>query len=112
MNSTQQTITKLHIGLETSGTNLEIHPSEAIDIITEYISGGTFIESKGLWHGTTENSLIFKSANIRDMATQQLMDELHESNTDDPVQYLKDVLETELEQDSVMVTESTAEVTF
>lgn len=103
--------TKFHIGLETRNNN-PIHPEEVIDLIAEYVKGGTFLESKGLWKGELENSIVFKSLNIRDMMTAEMREGLKASDCSDAVEFLKDVLETEFKQDSVLVTESKVEAAF
>lgn len=105
------TRTRLFIGLETA-ENLEIAPEEVIDRISEYVEGGTFYEGKGLWKGSTENSIVFEVVGLKDSMTIDFMDELEESNTDDPAEYLKAVLESEFDQDSVMVEKTGVEVGF
>lgn len=111
MDYTTRIETSFYVGLETA-SNLEIAPVEVIDLITEYVEGGTFYEAKGLWKGSTENSLVFEVVDIRDSMTADFRDELDESNISDPVEYLKDVLVTEFNQESVMVKRSDAEVSF
>lgn len=110
MNLESKTQTTFAVGLKTFNNN-EIHPQEVIDAIAEYVDAGTFYESKGLWEGSTENSIVFECVDIENKLTGDAMDEIEESDAG-PVEYLKDVLETRFKQDSVMVKQSQIEVAF
>lgn len=106
------TKTRLFIGLETSEKNLEIAPEEITAKISEYVTAGTFLEAKGLWMGDLENSIVFEVIDLSENMTPEFKDELEDSNTDDPVEYLKSVLETEFNQESVMIEQSEVQVQF
>jgi len=110
MNLESETKTKFGIGLKTCNNN-EIRPQEVIDAIAEYVSAGTFYETKGLWREETENSIVFECVDLKHNLTTDALDEMEESDAD-PVKYLKNVLEKQFKQDSVMVERSTVEVAF
>ena len=98
MNETK--ITQIYVGLETQdGT--EIKPSEIIDRISREIKAGTFHETKGLWDGNLENSIMFECANIQE----------HLLNHGDVIA-LKEELEDVFNQESVMVKQYESEVMF
>lgn len=93
-------ITEFYIGLSGKDMNSQkIEPSDVIDSISEVVEGGTFKESKGLWKGDTENSIIFEVADL-------------ESNSELTVEELKESLEEEFNQESVMVKQYVADVMF
>jgi len=92
----QTTKVELSIGLETKDKNLEIHPEEVIEFIDDRMDAGRFHETKGLWQGELENSLVFMviDPDIEEMKT------------------LKQDLEEEFKQESVMMTRESVEVEF
>lgn len=97
METNTATATRFYIGLENQ--NGEIHPSEVIDYIQQFVEAGTFYQTKGLWQGETENSIVFE---VMDFSRAS---EISKSE-------LRDGLKTQFKQDSVMVAESQQEVAF
>lgn len=98
MEYTTETKTKFHIGLKTADEKLDIHPSEIIEHIKDLVDAGTFYESKGLWKGETENSIIFEVVNFDKMSG------------DVTRETLKSELENKFNQESVLVTEEDVRV--
>ena len=93
-------ITEFHIGLSGKDMeNQEVSAKAVIDSIKEVVDAGTFKEAKGLWNGETENTLIFEVADLED-------------NSPLTAEELKETLEKEFDQESVMVKEYEAEVMF
>lgn len=101
---TTMTRTRLFIGLETSEENLEIAPEEVIEEIQKHIEAGTFYESKGLWKGDIENSMVFECMDLENnfRAASGIRD----------LESLKERLEDKFDQDSVMVEQTEVEVQF
>lgn len=97
--------TKLYIGLETKD-GLPIAPEEVIQEIESRVDAGTFTASKGMWNGELENSIVFECMNLQD----QIKDHLKQDGY--TVKDLKNDLELEFDQESVMVEQSMVEVAF
>jgi len=93
-------ITEFYIGLSGKDMeNQEIAPEDVIHSIKEVVKGGTFKESKGIWSGETENSIIFEVADLSE-------------NSEFTAEELKESLKKEFNQDSIMVKQYEAEVMF
>jgi len=93
-------ITEFYIGLSGKDMNSQkIEPEHVISSIGELVQGGTFKESKGLWNGETENSIIFEVADLED-------------NSEFSAEELKETLEDEFDQESVMVKQYEADIMF
>ncbi len=99
MEHDNMTRTRLFVGLETAENHATIAPEEVIGYIKQFVDAGTFYESLGLWKGETENSIVF-----------EVMD--FNSNSDIALSELKEGLEEEFSQDSVMIEETGVEVSF
>lgn len=98
------TRTRFFVGLETSN-GLEIHPEEVINLIRSHVEAGTFYEGKGLWHGELENSIVFESVGLEDCFRDS-------EEAVSSAEGLKELLEEEFEQDSVMVEKAGVEAGF
>jgi len=98
------TRTRLFVGLETAENRAAIAPEEVIEFIRERVGAGTFYEGKGLWRGELENSIVFESV----MLSSQFRDDVDVDSVED----LKNRLESEFCQDSVMVERQQVEVAF
>lgn len=96
------TITQIYVGLETSEQKIEIKPQKVIDRISRHVEAGTFHETKGLWQGELEDSIMFESVELEENLKQEL----------ETVEELKSKLETVFNQESVMVKQYKAEVRF
>lgn len=103
-----ETTTTFYIGLENQ--NGEIHPEEVINFIRDYVDAGTFTEAKALWHGELENSLKFECVNFKDHVKESELDA--SIRRDDYFKVLKQELEEEFKQDSVLVKQDDVGVLF
>lgn len=105
METTPRTRTRLHIGLKTADHNTHIHPEEVKKVVKNHVNAGTFYRATGLWKGEFEDSLIFEVLNIE----EQFKDSRENV---DSVEGLKNLLEQEFNQDSVLVTTSEVDAAF
>jgi hypothetical protein len=102
MNLESKTRTRLFIGLENQ--NGEIHPVEVISLVKQHVDAGTFYEGKGVWKGSTENSIIFECMDLEK--------HIRDAGDFQGVEDLKALLERRFDQDSVMVERTEVEAAF
>lgn len=111
MKLNDMTRTRLFVGLETAENHASIAPEEVINFIKDRVSAGTFYESKGLWMGELENSLVFECMDLQDNI-KPAEDQDHDMMKVRALQDLKEGLEEEFNQDSVMIEQTGVEVSF
>lgn len=111
METNTVTRTRLFVGLETAEEKLEIAPEEVIEFIKARVEAGTFYEGKGLWKGETENCIVFECMDIRSNI-RPAEDQDHGMMKVRALEDLKEGLELEFDQDSVMVERADVEVAF
>ena len=118
---TQKTqITKYYVGLYNSDmTQQTIKPHNVIDYIVDHFRGATIYESKGVWKGAKENSMVIEIVgDIEDQVTNDSLASLieMEKNKDedpkDPYIVVKESLEDIFNQDSIMTIRDRKEVNF
>jgi len=113
-------ITKYYVGLKNSDMNSQtVKPENVIDYITDHFRGATIYESKGVWKGSAENSMVIEIVgDIPEQVTNNSLASLIQKETTkekDPLQahqIVKESLEDIFNQDSVMTIRTTAEVEF
>ena len=111
MEHNNMTRTRLFVGLETAENHAEIHPEEVINFIKDRISAGTFYEGKGLWMDELENCIVFECMNL-ESNIKPAEDQDHDRMNVRALQDLKEGLEEEFNQDSVMIEKTDVEVSF
>lgn len=118
---TQKTqITKYYVGLHNSDmTQQTIKPHNVIDYIVDHFRGATIYESKGVWKGAKENSMVIEIVgDIEEEVTNDSLASLieMEKNKDedpkDPYIVVKESLEDIFNQDSIMTIRDRKEVNF
>ena len=118
---TQKTqITKYYVGLHNSDMDKQtVKPENVIDYIADHFRGATIYESKGVWKGSTENSMVIEIVgNIEEEVTNDSLSSLIEmeknrdKNPKDPYIVVKESLEDIFNQDSVMICRDRKKVIF
>ena len=118
---TQKTqITKYYVGFHNSDMDKQtVKPANVIDYIADHFRGATIYESKGVWKGAKENSMVIEIVgDIEDQVTNDSLASLieMEKNKDedpkDPYIVVKESLEDIFNQDSIMTIRDRKEVTF
>ena len=109
---TQKTqITKYYVGLHNSDMDKQtVKPGNVVNYIADHFRGATIYESKGVWKGSTENSMVIEIVgNIEDQITNDSLSSLIEmeknrdKNPKDPYIVVKESLEDIFNQDSIMI---------
>jgi len=89
--------TRLYIGLSDEDMEKQqFRPEEVMDSITGMVKAGTFLQGKGLWNGSRENTVIFECIEIEENMPLSL-EELKESLEKEFDQYLITVEQVEVE---------------
>ena len=117
---TRQTTTKFYVGLNNSDMDKQtVQPQNLIDYVKDHFRGATLYESKGVWMGETENSMVIEIVgDIQEQTTSSSLASLmeKEKNKDEepkqPHTVLKETLEDLFNQDSVMVMRDEKKVMF
>jgi len=107
-------ITRFYVGLSDENMeNQEVEPSEVVNSISDMVVGGTLLEAKGLWKGVTENTVVIEVVDVSDSLTEEFEEsyssEIEESSASEVI---KERLEKEFNQESVMTVKSQADVMF
>lgn len=109
------TTTTFYVGLNDSNMDDQtVKPEDVINSLAEMVQGGTFTESRGLWKGETEKSLKFEVANIAESLTEEFEEAFSEELDDGKPAFkcVKERIEEEFNQESVMVKRQTAGIHF
>lgn len=96
-----------------------VKPENVIDYVADHFRGATLYESKGIWKGSTENSMVIEIVgDIEEQVTNNSLASLIQKEAqkeDEPLQaheVIKESLEDIFNQDSVMTIRTNAEVQF
>jgi len=107
------TLTEFYIGLNGKDMkNQEVAPEQVKDTISEMVLGGTFKQAEGLWMGDFENTLVFEVADLEGSLTEQFKEAYVDGGTEKVFQLVKERLENEFNQESVMVKQVDADIHF
>ena len=118
---TQKTqITKYYVGLHNSDMDKQtVKPGNVVNYIVDHFRGATIYESKGVWKGAAENSMVIEIVgDIEEEVTNNSLSSLiqkeknKEKDSKEPHIVVKESLEDIFNQDSVMTIRDRKEVNF
>ena len=106
-------ITRFYVGLYDEDMNKQIvNPEEVIRFCKNHFTGFTVFVASGGWMGESENTLVIEVVDLRDSITDDALDSMVKDSDKSAALEVKETLEIEFEQESVMTAELMGDVHF
>ena len=106
-------ITRFYVGLYDEDMNKQIvNPEEVIRFCKNHFEGFTAFEASGGWMGESENTVVIEVVDLRDSITDKALNSMVKDSDKSAALEVKETLEIEFEQESVMTAELMGGVHF
>lgn len=106
-------ITRFYVGLFDEDMNKQVvNPEKVIRFCKNHFAGFTVLEASGGWMGDSENTLVIEVVDLRDSITDKALDSMIKDSDKSASLEVKETLEVEFEQESVMTAELMGDVHF